>query len=218
MDKINKIVSELLEFQHEENYLISVLIDNSFTCGIMNVVNNKVIYNGNETYKIFNKIDYIYFKDQEDLKCNLLIENIFNKENDNIGKTDLYYNDINIQIAINKNYFDSKKHIYDDYKKLENIGIDTIIKDRFISWLKSEKFKDIDNDKFLNGLKIISIYYDYYKINDTLSPTKKTDFFGVFVFKFVSISDYTKDMLESVCMSIFINNDNIVEVTGYDIC
>lgn len=273
MDRIGKIVSDILEFQYEENYLISILIDNSFTCGIMNVVNNKIIYNGTETYKVFNKIDNIYFKndedlynngiyiyklfnkkivdykyisinkinisdikevgyivlyklynlnpfqkeDKENLKINLLIENIFNKENDNIGKTNLYFNDTNIQIVTNKNYFDSKKHIYDDYMILENIGIENIIRDKFISSLMRKEFKEIDDNQFLIGLKIDSINYEYYRINYLFSPTKKTEFFGVFVFKYVSISDYTKDMLESVSMSIFVNNSNIVDVTKYDI-
>ena len=34
----------------------------------------------------------------------------------------------------------------------------------------------------------------------------------------MSISDYTKDMLESVSIDIFVNNSNIVDIAEYDIC
>ena len=273
MNKISDIVSKSLNFEQDENYLVSIISEGSFTSAIMNVINNEAVYNGKENtsisrqlyevyskdkdywsnkgvyiYKFINKdlVDYKYIpvtkinifqsneigyivlyklyninplneKDKESLKNNLVIENIFNNQNDDIGKTELYYKDINIKISLNKNYLDSKKHIYDDFKVIENIGIDNIIKENFLPWFKGKDFQDRDDNKIINGLKVVNIDYNYHRIINTYSPTKETDFFGEFVFEFVSSSDYTKDMLEAVSMNIFVNNGKVVKVTGYDI-
>lgn len=83
--------------------------------------------------------------------------------------------------------------------------------------LKNEQFKDRDDNKIFEGLKVYNIMYNYGKICSELSPTKEEDFFGQFEFAFESCNDYTADMLESVVMQVYILNGKIVQVSGFDV-
>ena len=182
-------------------------------------VKSSNVYHGSDIgyvviYNIYN-LEPLNGNAKQLLKNNLQIDNIFNDENNNLDKTNLFYN--GIEIKISREYSESKKHIYEDYKAIENVDMKEIIKDKFISWLKGEEFKDKDEDEIYNGLKITNIDYCYHLIIDKFSPTKETDYFGEFQFTFKSNSDYTKDMLAVSQMILLINNGKIVDVKGIDI-
>ena len=49
------------------------------------------------------------------------------------------------------------------------------------------------------------------------SPTKVEDHFGQFEFCFESCNDYTKDLFEAVAMQVYVLNESVVKVSGYDI-
>lgn len=129
--------------------------------------------------------------------------------------SNIQYNGINIEI--NFHLDESKNHITEDYNVLEKEGIENIIKRDFIPWIKGETFKDRDNQKIYEGIKIYNITYSYHRIIDKYSPTGEENFFGEFEFAFESSNDYTKDMLESVAMQVYVLNGKIVKVSGYDI-
>lgn len=125
------------------------------------------------------------------------------------------YKDIDIVISFNKE--ESEAHIKSDYEVLNKVGIDNIIKEQFIPWLLGEQFKDKDVNKVFEGLKIYDISYQYGKIIADYSPTKEEEYFGQFEFSFESGSDYTNDIFEAVAMQVYVLNDSIVKVSGYDI-
>lgn len=143
------------------------------------------------------------------------IEFIDETEQFDIPKTNLKYNDIDILIGANKN--ESLKHIEKDYEVLKNEGIEKLIKSRFIPWLKGDEFKNLDDDKIYNGLKLTNISYSYHKIIDKYSPTKKDDFFGEFELDFVSSNEYTENLLQASAFVILINNGKIYYGRNYDI-
>ena len=133
----------------------------------------------------------------------------------NIPKTNLKYN--NIDILISANNEESLKHIEKDYKILSNEGIEKLIKNNFIPWLKGNEFKSLDYLKIYNGLKITAISYHYHQIIAKYSPTEKDDFFGEFEFDFESCNEYTKDLLKASAFVILINDDKIYFGRNYDI-
>lgn len=125
------------------------------------------------------------------------------------------YKDLDIEITFNKE--DSEKHIEEDYKVLMEIGIDNMIKEKFIPWLLGSNFKDKDKDKVFEGLKLYEINYHYDRIIDKYSPTEEENYFGQFEFCFESDDDYTKDILEAVAMQVYVLEGKVVKVSGYDI-
>ena len=132
-----------------------------------------------------------------------------------IPKTNLKYNNIEILIGANKE--ESLKHIKKDYKILINEGIEKLIKRYFISWLKGDEFKNLDDEKIYNSLRITNISYNYHRIIDKYSPTKKDDFFGEFEFDFESSGEYTENLLQASALVLLVNNDKIYPGRNYDI-
>lgn len=130
-------------------------------------------------------------------------------------KTELKFNDKNIRITFDIE--ESKKHIQNDYDVINKEGLDKIIIEKFIPWLKGKDYLDRNDQKILEGLKLYEITYHYHKICDEYSPTGKEDYFGEFEFCFESGNDYVDDMLEAVAMQVYIYNNNVIKVSGYDI-
>lgn len=133
----------------------------------------------------------------------------------NIPKTNLKYN--NIEIIISSNSGESLKHIKEDYEVLIKEGLEKFIKNNFISWLKGDEFKDLDDDKIYEGLKLTNISYYYHRIIDKYSPTEKDDYFGEFAFDFESSNEYTERLLQTAEFSLLINNEKIYYGENYDI-
>ena len=125
------------------------------------------------------------------------------------------YNDLNIKFLFNIE--ESKNHIVNDLNVINSVGIDNIIYEKFIPWLKGEQFKGKDDEQIKNGLSLYEIHYHYGKICKEYSPTGNEDYFGQFSFSFESGSEYTDDIFEVVEMQIYVYNDEIVKVIGYDI-
>lgn len=132
-------------------------------------------------------------------------------------KSELKFNGVKVIIKSNSNKEESKKHLNHDCEIVRNVGLDKIILEKFIPWLKGKDYLDRDNQKVLEGLKLYEVTYNYMKISAKYSPTGKDDYFGYFEFCFESGDDYTSDMLEAVSMEVYIYNDKIVKVNGYDI-
>jgi hypothetical protein len=101
--------------------------------------------------------------------------------------------------AIADNIEESKLHLEEDYARLTEIGIDKIIREMYLPWLKAEEFKDRDDEKILEGLKIDDITYEY------ISATGE----GRFDIFFISCSMETYDMLESDCMELTLKDGDI---------
>lgn len=125
------------------------------------------------------------------------------------------YKGINVKIQPDEK--ESKKHIDEDFSALVDEGIENIIKNKFIPWLKGESFKDRDDNKIMEGLELYEITYHYGRIIEKYSPINKEAFFGQFEFCFNSSSDYTKDVLEAVAMEVYVYEGKVVKVSGYDI-
>lgn len=147
------------------------------------------------------KIKKIEFIDESDLVDN--------------PKSNLKYNDI--EISIGSNSEESLEHIQKDYEALRNEGIEKLIKEHFIPWLKGEKFKDLDDDKIYDGLKITNITYHYQRIIGKYSPTNEDDFFGEFDFDFESSNDYTRDLLQASALVVLVNDEKVYYDRCYDI-
>lgn len=133
----------------------------------------------------------------------------------NIPKTNLKYNDIEIMISSNGE--ESLKHIKEDYEILMKEGIEKFIKVNFITWLKGNDFKDLDDDKIYDGLKLTDVSYSYKFICDKYSPTNKDDHFGEFKFSFESSNNYTENLLQASEFELLINNGKIYYSGNYDI-
>lgn len=129
--------------------------------------------------------------------------------------TGVKYKDV--EIEIDHDTEDGKHHFYEDYDVILQEGIDKIIKERFLPWLKGEEFNDKDDDKILDGLKVYNVLYRYKKLIAKYSPTEKEGDFGVFEFHFEPTNDYASDIFETVAMEIYIFDHKIVKVSGYDI-
>lgn len=133
----------------------------------------------------------------------------------NIPKTNLKYNDI--EIIISSNGEESLKHVKEDYEVLMKEGIEKFIKVNFITWLKGNDFKDLDDDKIYDGLKLTDVSYSYKFICDKYSPTNKDDHFGEFKFSFESSNKYTENLLQASEFELLINNGKIYYGGNYDI-
>ena len=151
-------------------------------------------------------------------KKEFIIKNIeFVDESDlvKIPKTKLKYN--NIEIIISSNSEESIKHIQEDYATLMKEGIEKFIKTNFITWLKGNDLKDLDDDKIYDGLKLTYVSYSYKFICDKYSPIKKDDYFGEFNFSFESSNEYTENLLQASEFSLLINNGKIYYGGNHDI-
>ena len=157
-----------------------------------------------------------------------IFNKIFNKkktnndleEKNDCKSTECYYTGVkykDVEIVIDDDIEDSKNHFYEDYNIILQEGIDKIIKERFLPWVKGEEFKDKDDAKILEGLKVYYAMYRYGKYIAKYSPIEKEGYFGVFEFHFESSNDYVSDMLEAVAMEIYVFDNKIVKVSGYDI-
>ena len=144
---------------------------------------------------------------------NLLSHKKDNKVKNNSSKPE--YKGINVKIQSNEK--ESKMHLDEDFSVLMNEGIENIIKNNFISWLKGENFKDRDDNKIMEGLELYEITYNYGRIIEKYSPINKEAFFGQFEFCFNSSSEYTEDILEAVAMQVYVYEGKVVKVSGYDI-
>ena len=122
-----------------------------------------------------------------------------------------------VQIEISFNIEESKEHLDEDYRVIEQEGIESIIRERFIPWLKGEQFADRDDNLLFEGMKLYYITYSYGRIIAKYSPTGEDAFFGQFEFSFESASEYTEDVFESVAMQIYVYNGKLVKVSGYDV-
>jgi hypothetical protein len=111
----------------------------------------------------------------------------------------------------------SEAHVEEDFRVLEQTGIERIIRERFIPWLKGEEFTDRDDEKIFEGLQLYEITYTYGRIIARYSPTGEENYFGQFEFSFESGSAYTADMLEAVAMQVYVLDGKIVKVDGYDV-
>ena len=121
------------------------------------------------------------------------------------------------EIVIDFDAKESQTHIREDYEVLQEEGIETIIRERFIPWLKGEQFPEKEDDLVYAGLHLTGILYHFGRIIARYSPTGKDDRFGEFEFQFDSCSAYTADMLEAVAMQVYVKDGRIVKVTGYDV-
>lgn len=125
------------------------------------------------------------------------------------------YKDIEVQITFEKE--ESKKHLEKDFNVLLEVGIDNLIKEQFIPWIVGTNFKDRDQNKIFEGLKLYEICYHYGRIIEKYSPIGEENYFGQFEFCFESGSEYTDDILESVAMEVYVLDGKVVKVGGYDI-
>ena len=86
---------------------------------------------------------------------------------------DLEYNGVHVVVTFRKG--ESLKHLYDDFKTLEEHGIERIIRDEFIPWLVSTEFQDKDKEEVFEGLKVVFVAYTYGMICEKYSPTGADD-------------------------------------------
>lgn len=132
-----------------------------------------------------------------------------------IPKTNIIYNDIEIEIKSNRT--ESLKHINNDYEVIKKNRIEDLIKSNFIPWLKGEDFKALNDDEIYKGLKLINISYSYHKINEKYSPTNQDDFFGEFEFDFESGNSYTENLLQASAFVLLVNSDKVYYGKHHDI-
>lgn len=129
--------------------------------------------------------------------------------------SEIRYRDVELTIDFNGQ--ESRDHVCEDFDALQAEGIEKIIRQRFIPWLKGEQFPDREDDLVYDGLRLTEIMYYYGRIIAKYSPTGKEDWFGQFEFQFDSCSAYTEDMLEAVAMQVYVKDGKIVKVSGYDV-
>lgn len=122
-------------------------------------------------------------------------------------QTDHKYNGISVEVEETE---ESLAHIDEDFAALVKAGIENVIKERFIPWLKGEEFADRDDKLVFEGLRADSVTYYY-------SPDGNGGFFGRFEFDFVPSSDYTEDMLECVAMEVYVQNGEVIRVSGFEV-
>ena len=128
---------------------------------------------------------------------------------------DLEYKGVNVVVTFRKD--ESMEHVYDDFKALEEHGIDRVVKEEFIPWFVAADFADRDGDKVLVGLKIVHISYTYGMICEKYSPTGAENYFGQFELIFESCSEYTEDMLQQTAMEIYMLDGKVVGTRKWDV-
>lgn len=151
-------------------------------------------------------------------KSEFKIKNIeFVDESDLIKspEVDLEYDGVNILISSNSE--ESVKHIQKDFDTLKRAGIEKLIKEYFIPWLKGEKHQDLEDNEVYNGLKIAGISYQYHRIIGKYSPTGEDGYFGEFEFDFKSSNNYTKDLLQASAFVVLVDDGKIYHDRNYDI-
>lgn len=129
-------------------------------------------------------------------------------------ETDHEYNGIAVEVEETE---ESLSHIDEDFAALVKAGIDNVILEKFIPWLKCEEFADRDDKLVFEGLSVTSITYYYSMVVADYSPTGEDGYFGQFEFDFVPSSDYTEDMLECVAMEVYVQNGKVVRVSGFEV-
>lgn len=128
---------------------------------------------------------------------------------------ELKFRDIPLEFHADKN--GSHEHVREDFAALERSGIDKLIRERFLPWLKGDQFPDRDDEQIMAGLKLYEFSYAYLPIVAKYSPTGEDGLFGEFELCFESANEYTEDMLEAVAMQVYVFNGEVVKVSGYDI-
>ena len=128
---------------------------------------------------------------------------------------DLEYNGVHVVVTFRKD--ESLKHLYDDFKTLEEHGIERIIRDEFIPWLVNTEFQDKDKEKVFEGLKVVFVAYTYGMICEKYSPTGADDYFGQFELHLNSCNDYTEDMLQQSAIEIYILDGKIAGTRKWDV-
>lgn len=132
-----------------------------------------------------------------------------------IPKSNLRYN--NIDIVISSNSEESLEHVQQDFEALKNEGIEKLIKEHFIPWLKGKDFIDLDDDKIYDGIKITNVSYHYQRIIAKHSPTNEDGYFGEFDFDFKSSNDYTRDLLQASAFVVLVKDQKVYYDRSYDI-
>jgi hypothetical protein len=112
---------------------------------------------------------------------------------------------------------ESERHIRDDFEVLKQYGIERIIREFFIPWLKGSQFQDLDDERIRKGLRLYDISYHYGRIIARYSPTGRENHFGQFELSFDSCDDYTSGLLEACALQVYILDGEIVKTAGYDI-
>lgn len=69
--------------------------------------------------------------------------------------TNYSYGEIPVEVEYNIDA--SMERLPYDFETLKKEGIDNIIKERFIPWLKTDEFRDRDGELIFKGLKLYSI-------------------------------------------------------------
>ena len=116
--------------------------------------------------------------------------------------TNYSYGEIPVEVEYNIDA--SMERLPYDFETLKKEGIDNIIKERFIPWLKTDEFRD-------------SIVYCYAMIDARYSHSNQQEMAGQFDFFFESGNEYTSDMMKSVAMQIYVLHGHIVKVDGYEV-
>ena len=132
-----------------------------------------------------------------------------------IPRTNLKWNDVDIVISFNRE--ESLKYIKEDFEVLQSEGIEELIKNNFIPWLKGDGFKDLDDEKIFDSLKVSNITYHYQGIISKYSPTKEDGFFGQFTFEFTRDNDYTEALFDAVAFVVLVGDGKIYMGKHYDI-
>ena len=127
----------------------------------------------------------------------------------------LKYRDIPVIITFDPEQ--SKTHIEEDYAVLNKKGIDQIILEKFVPWLKGDQYADRDDQKVFESISVYAAEYHFGRIIAKHSPTGDDAYFGQFEFDFESSGDYTADMMEACAMQVYVKDGAIVKVSGYDI-
>lgn len=127
----------------------------------------------------------------------------------------IFYNGIPVEISLH--VAQSGAHLAEDFAVLQQEGIEHIIRSRFIPWLKTDVWKDRDDDLIYQGLKLYAIDYCYSKIVSRYSPTGTDELIGQFEFCFESGNEYTADMMESVAMQVYVWKGKVLKVDGFEV-
>ena len=116
-----------------------------------------------------------------------------------IYTSELGYDGANI--CIDTNIEESKAHLHEDFAVLLAEGIEKLIRERFVPYLKSDEFADMDDERIFNGLKLYDITY---------ARTQRG--YGRVQFFFESGDDCTAEIMESDAMEVYIRGGKIESI------
>lgn len=71
--------------------------------------------------------------------------------------------------------------------------------------------------KVFDNISVYAVEYHYGRVIAKYSPTGEDANFGQFEFDFESSGEYTSDMMESCAMQVFVKDEEIVGVSGFEI-